>query len=394
MSKIIITRKPIKALNKLGESSALERKRPKKVSLLIDNEDGQMTTTETVKDLSSRWGKAAKFIVKGIPPVIPEFAPLWEKGMSAEDPYYDILCREFSYGFFPENMYYDQHRGVVILSKYVKKKITKKSAKNNSAEFVCTTLFGETLERTTMNRSVKGTNNVKKPTEEEVDVNDNSATMNEDNNLNTNSDIMAPHHPDSVENDQTILDIINRGTTRGEFLLRELVAAGISHHQLFMELKYYLYKVAGILSPTDANKLSQKEEMKNTLMKEANVGNHVSWKKQHIVEKETHWLRFVKTKVPGISRPKLKFLLSWFHVVFLKGDYEVQFSNKTIQGIPGLEFDELGNIVCFNCENNAKKVVKEFEFVLGKYNGFQMTKFWSKLTDDVPMDDTNIESAD
>lgn len=381
MSKIIITRKPIKALNKSDSSIADDKKKARKSKVTFDNEDGQMTTTETVKDLSSRWGKAAKFIVKGVPPVIPEFAPLWEKGLSSEDPYYDILCREFSYGFFPENMYFDHHRGVVILSKYVKKKITKKSAKNTSAEFVCTTLFGETLERTTMNRSVKGTNNVKKATEEEspsTDINDNSISIRQE-----------------EESDQNILDIINRGVSRGEFLVRELVAGGISHHQLFMELKYYLYKVAGILSPTDANKLSQKEEMKNTLMKEANDGNHVSWKKHHIVEKETFWLKFVKTKVPGISRAKLKFLLSWFHVVFLKGDYELEFVNKTIKNIPGLEFDDNGNIVCFQCENRAKKVPKEFEYVLGKYNGFQMTKFWTKISEsNEPNVEEELETTD
>jgi len=386
MSKIIITRKPIKALTKSGDSSTMEKKRTKKSSVTFDNEDGQMTTTETVKDLSSRWGKAAKYIVKGIPPVIPEFAPLWEKGMSAEDPYYDILCREFSYGFFPENMYFDQHRGVVILSKYVKKKITKKSAKNTSAEFVCTTLFGDTLERTTVNRSVKGTN-IKKDTE--VDVNDNSNTVA---NMNTMDETIFMECEHS--NDQAILDIINRGVSRGEFLVRELVAAGISHHQLFMELKYYLYKVAGILSPSDANKLRQKEEMKNTLMKEANECNHVSWKKQHIVEKETHWLKFVMRKVPGISRHKLKFLLSWFHVIFLKGDYEVQFVNKAIKDIPGLEFDESGNIVCFQCENRAKKVAKEFEYILGKYNGFQMTKFWSKICDANVEPEPTMEEAE
>lgn len=369
MSKIIITRKPIKALTKPSEIVAPEKKRVKKTTVTFDNEDGQSTTTETVKDLSSRWGRAAKFIVKGLPPIISGFVPLWEKGLSSEDPYYDIICREISYGMFPENMYFDHHRGVVILSKYVKKKITKKSARNTSADFVCTTLFGDTVERTTMarnttatnlqNQSVMTNNNDESPSEEELE--------------------MAREN----ELDQKILDIVNRGTSRGEFLLRELVEAGISHHQLYMELKYYLYKVAGILSPIDANKLRQKEEMKNKLLKEVDDNSQISWKKLHNVEKERHWWKYIHRKVPGISRLKLKFLMSWLNVVFLKGDYDIKFENKEIVDIPGLELDEQGNIIRFDSENRAKKVFKEYEFVLGKYNGFQMNKFWFKDNDGV-----------
>ena len=369
MSKIIITRKPIKALTKPSEFVAPEKKRVKKTTVTFDNEDGQSTTTETVKDLSSRWGRAAKFIVKGLPPIISGFVPLWEKGLSSEDPYYDIICREISYGMFPENMYFDHHRGVVILSKYVKKKITKKSARNTSADFVCTTLFGDTVERTTMARNTTATNlqiqsvmtnnNDESPSEEELE--------------------MAREN----ELDQKILDIVNRGTSRGEFLLRELVEAGISHHQLYMELKYYLYKVAGILSPIDANKLRQKEEMKNKLLKEVDDNSQISWKKLHNVEKERHWWKYIHRKVPGISRLKLKFLMSWLNVVFLKGEYDIKFENKEIVDIPGLELDEQGNIVRFDSENRAKKVFKEYEFVLGKYNGFQMNKFWFKDNDGV-----------
>lgn len=364
MSKIIITRKPIKAIVKGDDKESAERKKTRKNAVTFDNEDGQMTTADTVKDLSSRWGRAAKHIVKGLPPTIPEFAPIWERGISSEDPYYDILCREFSYGFFPPNMYFDHHRGVVILSKYIKKKITKKALKNKSADFVCSTLFGDTMERTTMARNTTAINQYNTTTNGEEPQEDPETLLHERN------------------TEKRILDVINRGASRGEFLIRELLEEGISYHQLYTELVYYLYKVAGILSPIDANKLRQKEEMKNQLMKEAEENAYVSWKKLHVVEKESYWLRFIQKKVPLISRHKLRFLLNWFHVVFLRGDYEVQFEKRMIMDIPGLELDEHGTIVSFTSENRAKKSTKDFEFVLGKYGGFQMTKFWSKNSSD------------
>jgi hypothetical protein len=375
MSKIIITRKPIKTIAKGADKDPLEKKRSKKSSVTFDNEDGQMTTADTVKDLSSRWGRAAKYIVKGLPPVIPEFAPLWEGGISAEDPYYDILCREFSYGFFPPNMYFDNHRGVVILSKYCKKKVTKKALKNKSADFVCNTLFGDTMERTTMARNTAtNQNNDPAPDEEEEEDPD--------------------HFIRERHSEKRILDVINRGVSRGEFLIRELLEEGITYHQLYTELVYYLYKVAGILSPMDANKLRQKEEMKNQLMKEAEENMHISWKKLHVVEKESYWLQYIIHKVPSISRQKIRFLVNWFHVVFLRGDFEVRFEKRIIIDIPGLVLDEHGNIVSFTSENRAKKVAKNFEFILGKYSGFQMTKFWFKdIIDNQSADNVAVENT-
>lgn len=365
MSKIIITRKTIKAIVKGEDKDQPEKKRTKKNSVTFDNEDGQMTTADTIKDLSSRWGRAAKNIVKGLPPTIPEFAPIWEKGISAEDPYYDILCREFSYGLFPPNMYFDHHRGVVILSKYIKKKVTKKALKNKSADFVCNTLFGDTMERTTMARNT-------------ATANLNNATSNYEDLQEDIGNLLRERNAE-----KRILDVINRGVSRGEFLVRELLEEGITYHQLYTELIYYLYRVAGILSPLDANKLRQKEEMKNQLMKEAEENAYVSWKKLHVVEKESYWLRFIQKKAPLMTRQKMRFLLNWFHVIFLRGDFEVQFEKRAIIDIPGLEIDEHGTIVSFASENRAKKTAKDFEFVLGKYGGFQMTKFWFKdSTDD------------
>jgi len=362
MNKIIITRKTVKSLSEKPTTdnnndnkidNGIEKKKTRKSSTVtFDNEDNKTTTMETVKDLSSRWGRAAKYIVKGMAPTITEFAPLWEQGLSSEDPYYDILCREFSYGFFPDNMYFDHHRGAVILSKYTKKKISKKNAKNTSVEFLCNTLFGDTVERTTMARNVTTTNNNPSEMEEEVPTNGNA--------------------------EHSILEIVNRGASRGEFLVRELLRAGISYHQLYMELKYYLFKVVGILSPLDANKLRQKEEMQQKLLEEANDEVVVSWKKLHVVNKVNYFIQYIKKRVPTISRHKLNFLISWFHVVFLRGDYAIEYENHTIMDIPGLSLDNHGSLLGFDSENRTKKIVKDYYYVLGKYNGFQMTKFWSK----------------
>lgn len=361
MTNIIIARKPIKSLIKtggVGENGGAkgEVKKIRKNTVTFDNqEDGQPTAAETVKDLSSRWGKAAKYIIKGAPPTVKEFVPLWEEGLSSEDPYYDIMCREFSYGFFPGNMYFDQHRGVVILSKYVKKKVTKKGAKNTSAEFVCNTLFADTLERTTMARNT-ATAVVHLPVEEEEE------------NMKMRDSML----------EQSVLDIATRGILRGEFLVRELLQAGISHHQLYMELKYYLYKVAGILSPLDANKLREKEQIKNQLLTEADEHGKISWKKLHSMEKEAYWVRYIKGRLSEISKQKLRYLVSWFRIIFLKGDYRVDMEKKAIVDIPGLQFDDQGNIISFVSENR-KKTTKDFEYILGKFHGFQMTKFWSKV---------------
>lgn len=359
VGKIIIGRRkttPVTVIEGKGDRNENRQR------VLVAPKEDKKTVKKNCKDeIEVKWGRATKHIIRGDTPIIPEFARLWQSNITGEDQYYDLLFREFSYGYFPKDMYFDHHRRALIMSKFVNKEPGKKrkGVSDVTTEVIAgKTIFGNTFEIT--NTNVKT--------------------------IDTSSENLPEEVKTTRYDEENLLEILRRGYSRGELLIRELLQSGITDEQFYVEVKFFLYKVASILSPTDSHRVREREGEFKKLMNDNRdyMLDHRSWSKITKAEKEALFIKYyLDLYRKTADDDKLNLTITqqtnaqlWFHCILSTFNIPVTFSKNKIENIPGFSVSPSGKII-FDLEIYGNKIIeisKIQSVSIGEFTGINFNR--------------------